>query len=247
MNKYEFDRLMTASLGKSALPLSECGPEQPPQDIKGKKRRAWGRGQDYKIDGIESYFLTFCDMGEKNTPILPDHENLAHVITGNVSTLPCHFHTREGLRFHTYQQLVDYVNDVKEKTLTVQEECSISDDGSTVCTPIQADVHLYAVPAGRQFMFAPSFIGEIFEIKHVENELPISLTVMSLSPRVFDVINFYDKEESKSIVDKALKETSETHKIKRSSTGASGYNVNSQRTSENGFDTHGETAVTVKK
>ena len=64
--------------------------------------------------------------------------------------------------------------------------------------------------------------------------------------RVFDVVNFFEEDESKAIVDKALRETSESHRIKRSSTGATGYNVNTQRTSENGFDTHGTTAVAVK-
>jgi len=127
----------------------------------------------------------------------------------------------------------------------------MEEDGMTVCrddTPM-INVHLYAVPAGRPFVFAPSYIGEVFEISHVtpKSEQPISLVVMSLSPRVFDVLNFFDAEESESIVKKALLETSETHKIKRSSTGASGYNLNSQRTSENGFDTHGKTAIAVKK
>ena len=35
--------------------------------------------------------------------------------------------------------------------------------------------------------------------------------------------------------------------MKRSTTGASGYNLNSKRTSENGFDTHGKEAMVVKR
>ena len=95
-------------------------------------------------------------------------------------------------------------------------------------------------------MFAPSYVGEIFELPHVHhpaNPNPVALHVLSVSPKVFDVVDFFEEDESKAIVDKALKETSETHRIKRSSTGASGYNVNRQRTSENGFDTHGAAAV----
>jgi hypothetical protein len=249
VDKYEFDQFLTASLGKSALDSSTCGPEQPPPEIKGKRRKTWGRGEDYSIDGIDSSFLTFCDMGEDRTPILPDHKVLIPVETDGVSTLPCHFHTREGLRFTSYKMLLEYVHEVKntrrdENAMDVETKCSVMEDGSTVCAPNQSpsmdiDVHIYAVPAGRSFVFAPSYIGEIFEINHVESgrPFPIYLKVMSLSPRVFDIINFFDKEESKSIVDKALRETSESHKIKRSSTGSSGYNVNSQRTSENGFDT----------
>lgn len=244
MSKYEFDHMLTASLGNFALSLSSCGPESPPPEIKGRKRKTWGRGEDYSIPGIDSSFLTFCYMGEERTPILPDHLKLIPVETNGIETLPCHFHTREGLRLTSYSQLVNFVNEAKKDT---EQECSISDEGSTVCAAKETDVHLYAVPAGRQFVFAPSFIGEEFHIKHVPSEKPIYLKVMSLSPRVFDIVNFYNKEESKSIVEKALAETSESHRIKRSSTGASGYNLNSQRTSENGFDTHGKTAIIVKK
>ena len=49
------------------------------------------------------------------------------------------------------------------------------------------------------------------------------------------------------LVDRALKETSESHRIKRSTTGAQGKSVNTRRTSESGFDTHGTVAVEVKK
>ncbi len=245
--KYEFESFLTSSLGKDVLDKDACGPEQPPASIKGKKRKMWGRGEDYSIPGIDSSFLTFCDMGPERTTILSDHNQLVSVQTGSVTTLPCHFHTREGLRFTSYKELLDYVHKIVHMAGIPadagEEECVVSDDGSTLCAPRQSpdamdvDVHIYAVPAGRSFMFAPSYIGEVFHIDHVESGRPhpISLEVMSLSPRVFDIINFFDKAESAAIVDKAIHETSETHRIKRSSTGASGYNLNNQRTSENGF------------
>ena len=71
----------------------------------------------------------------------------------------------------------------------------------------------------------------------------MTFLVVLLLDRVLDVINFFQEGESRAIVNKALNEKSESHRIKRSSTGASGYNVNNQRTSENGFDTHGEAAI----
>ncbi len=241
-DKYEFDHFLTSIFGKVALDSSTCGPEQPPPEIMGKRRKTWGRGEDYSIDGIDSAFLTFCDMGEEHTTILPDHKMLIPVMTDGVETLPCHFHTREGFRFTSYKSLVHYVQQIKttKSEESQEEECYVTEDGSTICTStVTIDVHIYAVPAGRPFLFAPSFIGEEFHIDHVESgrPFPISLKVMSLSPRVFDIINFFDRDESKAIVDKALAEKSESHRIKRSSTGSSGYNVNSQRTSENGFDT----------
>ena len=78
-----------------------------------------------------------------------------------------------------YLKLVNFVNEAKKDA---EQKCSISDEGSTVCAAKESDVHLHVVPAGRQFVFAPSFIGEEFHIKHVTSEKPIYLKVMSLSP-----------------------------------------------------------------
>lgn len=251
IDSYDVDSLLTEIFGKHLLSSSSCGPEQPPASIRGNKRKSWGRGEDYKIDGVDSSFLTFCDMGEERTPILHDHMDLVPVSSGedeSVDTLPCHFHTREGLRISSFDQLIDVVASLSNKKNLEQQNCDASTEGEQTCTMSKV-MDLYAVPAGRLFMFAPTHVGEIFELSHVEhpNPDPVILRVLSVSPRVFDVVNFFQPEESKAIVDKALRETSESHKIKRSSTGASGYNVNNQRTSENGFDTHGATAVAVKK
>jgi hypothetical protein len=246
MTKYEVDKLLTEAFGKHLLSMSSCGPENAPTSIRGYKRKTWGRGENYKIDGVESSFLTFCDMGQERTPILHDHDELLSVSSGDdVQTLPCHFHTREGLRITSFDQLIDLTRNINNQNT---EDCTVNSNGEQTCKS-SSMMHLYAVPAGRLFMFAPSYVGEVFTLAHVKhpNPEPVTLKVLSVSPRVFDVVDFFEEDESKAIVDKALRETSESHKIKRSSTGASGYNVNSQRTSENGFDTHGTTAVAVKK
>lgn len=246
VSKHELDSILTVLFGKHLLPSSSCGPEQPPKSIKGRnQRQAWGRGLNYKIHGVESSFLTFCDMGTDHTPILHDHDELIPLDAGKgVETLPCHFHTREGLRITSFESFFLSVEAQKG------EHCDDSENGAQTCEMSQM-MHLYAVPAGRLFMFAPSFIGEMFVLNHVEpppgNSNPVKLRVLSLSPRVFDLVDFFKEDESTAIVHKALKETSESHRIKRSSTGASGYNLNSQRTSENGFDTHGLTAIAVKE
>mmetsp|Transcript_24376 Transcript_24376/g.30649 ORF Transcript_24376/g.30649 Transcript_24376/m.30649 type:complete len:642 (+) Transcript_24376:200-2125(+) len=255
LSKHEVDSILTVLFGKYLLLLSSCGPEQPPKEFTGQRRRSWGRGLNYKIDGVESSFLTFCDMGKDHTPILHDHNELVPVVSGNesdfdpdkgVKSLPCHFHTREGMRITSLDQFLTSA----QKTPEFQkEDCEGSETGEQTCQ-VSKMMHLYAVPAGRLFVFAPSFVGETFVLHHVDhpsNPNPITLRVLSVSPRVFDLMNFFEEEESRAIVDKALRETSETHRIKRSSTGASGYNVNSQRTSENGFDTHGTAAIAVKQ
>ena len=247
LSKHQVDATLTETFGKYLLSASSCGPETAPPSIKGNKRKTWGRGENYHIEGVDSSFLTFCDMGDGRVPILHDHNDLVFVkIRDQLELFPCHFHTREGLRITSLDQLIDLSKATMDKTA---KDCSVSDEGEQTCE-MNNMMHLYAVPAGRLFMFAPAYVGETFTLSHVShpgNPEPVTLKVLSVSPRVLDVINFFEEEESKAIVDKALKETSETHKIKRSSTGASGYNVNSQRTSENGFDTHGKTSVAVKK
>ena len=89
----------------------------------------------------------------------------------------------------------------------------------------------------------------LFEIENVSTEsgLPISLEVMSLSPRVLEVKNFFSSTESEKLVARALAEKRDSHKIKRSSTGTGGYTLNDHRTSENGFDTSGTVAMDIKR
>ncbi|CAJ1909421.1 unnamed protein product [Cylindrotheca closterium] len=199
-------------------------------------------------------FLGFCDAGKDKTPILLDHNHLVPVKSELMGfSLPCRFHTREGLRISYMDQLTGLAS-----SKPIDCEMVDTDDGDDANTQtcqvvepegLPSEIHLYAVPAGRVFMFAPDHVGEIFHLNHVNGALnkPIYLKVMSLEPRVFDVFNFFSREESQQLVDKAIAETSETHRIKRSSTGASGYNINSRRTSESGFDTHGSTSTIVKK
>jgi hypothetical protein len=194
--------------------------------------------------------LGFCDAGPEKTPILLDHNKLIPVKSSiKESSLPCRFHTREGLRISDLKQLTKMAKTAPPQCEMVEDAenaqtCKVIEDDS-----IPSEIHLYAVPAGRVFMFAPSYVGEIFHLPHVQgaDDIPIFLKVLSLQPRVFDVFNFFSRDESQDLVDTAVAQTSESHRIKRSSTGATGYNVNSRRTSESGFDTHGKTATKVKK
>jgi len=188
-------------------------------------------------------FLGYCDMGEDHTPILLDHEKLVKVKYGRTLSLPCHFHTREGRRITQSQVLADFLTDDSNA-----KDCE-GDETTQTCVASKPAFHLYAVPAGRVFMFAPSYVGEIFHLPHVPGASmkPIYLEVLSLEPRVFDVFNFFNRKESKELVDRAIAEKSESHKIKRSTTGASDKAVNSRRTSESGFDTSGKTALKIKR
>eukprot|EP00547_Thalassionema_nitzschioides_P008707 CAMPEP_0194222620 /NCGR_PEP_ID=MMETSP0156-20130528/33395_1 /TAXON_ID=33649 /ORGANISM="Thalassionema nitzschioides, Strain L26-B" /LENGTH=312 /DNA_ID=CAMNT_0038953489 /DNA_START=77 /DNA_END=1012 /DNA_ORIENTATION=+ len=137
-----------------------------------------------------------------------------------------------------------------QRELEISKKNPFCDLGDTdgACKKNILSLNLYAVPAGRVFMFAPKFVGEIFEIPDVEGDqgAPISLEVLSLNPRIFEVFNFFSREESKNLVEQALNENRESHRVKRSTTGG-GKHLHPRRTSESGFDTHGKVAVTVKK
>ena len=256
-SKYDLDATLTHAFATNTKSIfsnaqSSCGPtwEQDPT----KPHYLDQVNENYNLLSSYSSLLKYCDMGIDRTPIQPDHNNLVRL--AQVKSLPCTFHTREGLRVTSLSMLVELAREVKSG----EGECEVGDNSEEndqqTCTSGNGDggnarkeLHLYAVSAGRVFMFAPKHVGEIFELPHVKGPqgLPVSLEVMSLTPRVFDIYNFFNRDESAAIVDKALKETSETHKMKRSSTGASGYNLNSKRTSENGFDTHGKEAQIVKR
>lgn len=225
MDKYLFEMLLTKSL--NSVLEDACKSEE-----------------EYGIP--ELGLLSYCDGGVDHTPILLDHDELVPVVASESRTLPCHFHNREGLRITQSTQLSDWITAVLKEP--DQQDCE-GDENTQTCVSVPKGMHFYAVPAGRVFMFAPSYVGEIFHLPHVtgSSDKPIHLEVISLEPRVFDVFNFFNREESKELVDRAIAEKSETHRIKRSTTGAGDKAVNSRRTSESGFDTNGKTALKIKK
>jgi hypothetical protein len=244
LGKYQFEALLTKSLN-------------------GVLANACHSMEDYGDESLG--LLGYCDMGEDHTPILTDHRSLVPVESNSdsnsnsgqsYSSLPCHFHTREGQRITQSPQLSEFLMAALQGNDDDDEEHDCEGDettetcvASTTTKTTTNAVHLYSVPAGRVFMFAPSYVGEIFDLPHVpgSSDKSIYLEVLSLHPRVFDVFNFFNREESKELVDKANREKSDTHRIKRSTTGAGDKAVNSRRTSESGFDTSGKTAMKIKR
>ena len=237
MDKYGVESFLTETFGKTLMSENSA---------------STSCGSPDNITAPEG-LLGFCDMGPDRTPILLDHLKLVRVGAG-VGSLPCRWLTREGIRITSLQQLRDIAHQAKlaAQTCTSSSGSNPQDADQEDCQETEEfKLHLYGVPAGRVFMFAPKFVGEIFELNHLTNnpnpETPVSLKVLSLSPRVFDVLHIFAEEEADAIVDRALKETSPTHRLHRSTTGTSENSVIDTRTSENAFDTHGTVAVRVKK
>ena len=105
-----------------------------------------------------SGLLEFCDMGVDRTVILSDHDKLVPTQT---DSLPCRFYTRQGVRISSLDQLLEIATKAKNSEEEVCESPSACEDGSEeACRQARGEVHLYAVPAGRVFMFAPSFVGK---------------------------------------------------------------------------------------
>ena len=226
LDKYRFEAMLTATLHRIMAKNNACHSMETYGD---------------QTKGL----LGYCDSGEDHTPILLDHDKLVPLGSKDGSTsLPCHFHTREGLRLTQAK----WFSDLVRAASSGENKCE-GDNATQTCTATPREAHLYAVPAGRVFMFAPSHVGEIFHLPHVTgaSSKAIYLEVLSLKPRVFDVFNFFSRAESKELVDRAIAETSASHRIKRSTTGAGAASLNSKRTSESGFDTHGKTALTIKR
>ena len=202
-------------------------------------------------------FLGYCDMGEAKTPILLDHDKVIPIKTihlkQDITYLPCHFHSRNGIRISSLATLTDHALEAKASffdSFACQTMSEASQDELCQASQNNRELHLYAVPTGRMFMFAPSHVNEVIELPHVTGANAsefVYMQVLSLSPRVFELFNFFSKEESSDLVLRALDEQRDSHRIKRSSTGAQGSSVSSRRTSESGYDTTGQTAVAIKR
>jgi hypothetical protein len=239
-NKYHVEAFLTRLLSK-VIPLLSCPSEE--------------KDHAYK-DFIGLY--GYCDMGEEKTPILLDHKNLIPNVVYDqnqalLSLLPCHIHTEHGVRVTSMKQFVELMQSQNKVSPQQGSDCVITSEGENICSDVTHPenlLHLYAVPAGRVFMHVAAYVGQIIELYHVKGADPnklVYLEVLSVSPAVFDLYNFFTKAESQELVDRALAETRESHKIKRSTTGSVQHHVNSRRTSESGFDTDGRTAVEIKK
>ncbi|GAX23303.1 hypothetical protein FisN_21Hh011 [Fistulifera solaris] len=185
----------------------------------------------------------FCDRGLKRTPILRDHRLLVpyKLTEDGPSYLPCHFHNASGYRLSSVSLLREWIQDMS---------CQQEDYTAGKTCRGHPTLELYAVPAGRHFMFAPKYIGEIIPLPHVpgaDPTQPVNLEVLSVSPRVFDLVNFVSKQESEDLVERALAETRESYRLQRSTTGSNGREINRYRTSETAFDAAGETAMNIKR
>jgi hypothetical protein len=224
LSKYETEAVLT-ELFLESLGKGECSPtddDTAPRSLQG-----------------------YCDMGPQRTVVQPDSKYLVKV--PSTASLPCRFFTREGEHVDSLATLARLAREAAAAAAAHPDTCQ---EESCDAAPGPA-LHLYAVPAGRLFMYAPSYVGERFVLDRMQHsapsQQPIVLEVLSTDPKVFEVHNFYSAQEAAELVDQALGESSESHKFHRSTTGAVNGQVFSKRTSENAWLTHTDLAQSIKR
>lgn len=132
------------------------------------------------------------------------------------------------------------------------EDCSLYSAWGTritSCNDLKNGDNVFVVPIGRLYMWPSYDVGHQASIRHIGMPVgkPIILETISQRPRVFRLLNFFSEFEAETLIQNALDETEDAFKLKRSSTGAVGYTVDSKRTSEGAFDTRSEVAMAIKR
>jgi len=200
LEKYDLDIILTSYI--LSYTDKDCGPVD-----------------DFTMTStVHQAFSAFCDAGPNRTPIQPDHKRIKAVAETN--SLPCRFYSREGRRIGSVDALSSLVRKAKESA----SSCVVDESLEETCS-VGPVLHLKAVPSGRVFQFAPSFVGEKFVVDHVHGHGPIVAEVLSVEPRIFELHGFFSEEEGDQLIQRALREVSETHKLHRSTTGAVGGSV----------------------
>jgi hypothetical protein len=207
IDRFDVDALLTAYFLRN-LGDNECGPVIASASTEGDDAAAAALTKTTLAD--------FCDQGPALTPIQPDHSRLKAVVEKN--TLPCRFYTREGRVVRSLDVLSMLANRVKQGAAASCEAANSEEaDGTCSAAPI---LHLTAVPAGRVFMLAPSYVGEKFIVDYVPDWHVIEVEVISVEPRLFELKGFFTHEEADNLVELALSETADSHRLKRSTTGS---------------------------
>jgi hypothetical protein len=123
----------------------------------------------------------YCDMGVARTVGQPDFDHLVRL--PGTETLPCRWRTRAGVRITTLAQLL-------------LPESATSTTASLTTTTTTLD--LYGVPAGRQFHFSPSHVGDVIDLPHLCPSCRLS--VISVTPAIFELHDFLTDDDAAELL-----------------------------------------------
>ena len=121
-SKYDVDAALTHALAHDVLPErgEACGPTRD----EGGDGHYLDRAPHPTVRKL-SPLIKFCDMGPDRTPVQLDHARLERV--PSVGSLPCHFHTREGVRVTSVAQLARLAREAAAAPGD-GEECAAGED-----------------------------------------------------------------------------------------------------------------------
>jgi hypothetical protein len=123
----------------------------------------------------------YCDMGVARTVEQPDFDHLVRL--PGTDTLPCRWRTRAGVRITTLAQLL-----LPEATATT----------ASLTTTTTLTLDLYGVPAGRQFHFSPSHVGDVIDLPHLCPSCRLS--VLSVTPAIFELHDFLTDDDAAELL-----------------------------------------------
>lgn len=118
----------------------------------------------------------------------------------------------------------------------------------STCTELRAFPFFSIVTHQQRFMFTPFEVGKEIELADISPlGKPVILKTISQQPKIFEIINFFDEADADFLIANALSIRSETHRLKRSTTGSENILVDRKRTSESAFDISSSVAMKLKR
>lgn len=134
-------------------------------------------------------------------------------------------------------------------TLSLNSQQLHSPSGQIVNTCSELHLPYYSiVPASQRFVFIPLELGAQIELPDLTPlDQPITLRTMSQKPKIFEIENFFSASDAEYLINNALGIRSETHRLKRSTTGSENVLVDRKRTSESAFDVSSPIAMKLKR
>ena len=118
------------------------------------------------------------------------------------------------------------------------------------CSDLQSSDSIWLVPSDRLFIWPTFTPGTTVNVSRMQSPVDgeqIVLETIHLQPKVFRLYNFFSQSEADQLMTNALTATEEEFRLKRSSTGATGYHVDNVRTSENAWDVSSPIAMAIKR
>lgn len=118
----------------------------------------------------------------------------------------------------------------------------------TSCDDLIGQPFVSVVPSKERFIYIPLEIGREVPIQDISPlDKPVVLKTLSQKPKIFEIMNFFSSDDADFLISNALSIRTETHRLKRSTTGTENVLIDRKRTSESAFDVTSSVALKLKR